>query len=94
MTSMTQAEQEQDRYDLESYLSCTSLTVRRCEHDSCERSALWVFDKDGRQIASVSRLETSGKYRWEARKIIKSQPVTRIAFEKLLEASAYVVRCC
>ncbi|MGB5083318.1 MAG: hypothetical protein WBO09_01660 [Methylocystis silviterrae] len=91
---MTKDEMQRDLEEMQSYLSCTSLIVKRCEHESVTHTALWIFDKDGDQIASVSRVETSSKWKWEASKMRRSQPITRLPFEHLLQAAAYVVRHC
>ena len=91
---MTTEEMQRDLEDLQSYLSCTSLSVKRCEHEGVTHTALWIFAKDGKQIASVSRIDTSSQWKWEASKLRDSQPITRLAFENLNQAAAYVVRYC
>ena len=63
---MTTEEMQRDLEDLQSYLSCTSLSVRRCEHEGVTHTALWIFDKVGNQIASASRIETTSQWKWEA----------------------------
>lgn len=92
--SMTPDEMDRDLEEMRSHLAGVSLDVERCRHHSTTRTALWAFDKNGRQIASVSRLQTSSKYAWEASKIRDAMPITRLSFETLSEAAAYVLRCC
>lgn len=91
---MTQHEMDSDLEDMRSYLSCTSLVVERCAHESVDQSVLWVFDKDGKQIASISKKETFSQFKWDASKISGGLPITLLPFRNLLEAAAYVVRCC
>jgi len=55
---------------------------------------LWVFDKDGKQIASIAKKETLSQFKWDASKISGGLPITLRPFCNLLEAAAYVVRCC
>ena len=57
---MTQAEMDADLADARSYLSCTSLTVDRCRHESVDASSIWIFDGflrrgERNQIASLTR---------------------------------------
>lgn len=92
--TMSPDEMDRDLDDMRSHLAGVSLDVERCRHDSITRTALWVFDKNGRQIASVSRLQTSSKYAWETSKIRDAMPITCLPFETLSEAAAYVLRCC
>lgn len=91
---MTPEQMNTERDDLRSYLSCTSLTVERCEHPSCDLTALWVFDQDGKQIASISRRDQRSKNPWLAQKIVQGQPVSNHWCERLLDAAGYVVRHC
>jgi hypothetical protein len=91
---MTQNEMNNDLEDMRSYLSVTSCAVERCRHESVEMTSLWVFDKDGRQIASFQRYETSSQYKWRGQKIRDCLPITDLPFRNLNEAAAYVCRCC
>lgn len=92
--TMPPDEMDRDLAEMRSHLAGVSLDVERCRHDSITPTALWVFDKNGRQIASVSRLETSSKYAWEASKTRDAMPITRLSFETLSAAAAHVLRCC
>lgn len=96
MTSkpMTPAQMDADLSDMRAYLDCTALMVERCTHPTVEATSLWIFDKEGKQIAAVSRLTGTSKFNWEAQKMAHGLPITRIAFERMVEAAAYVVRHC
>ena len=91
---MTQNEMDGDLDDMRSYLSVTSCIVERCRHETVEMTSLWIFDKDGRQIASFQRVETSSQYKWRGQKIRQGLPITDLPFCNLNEAAAYVCRCC
>ena len=90
----TQAEQDRDLDDARSYLSVTNLTVDRCRHKTVTESALWIFDKDKRQIASVSRLsgDPVGDYRWELTRMHRGMPTARRCERTLLDCIGQIMR--
>lgn len=91
---MTQADQEADAASMRALLSVSpSYTVERCEHHSCELTALWIF-ANGKQVASVTAQDTGSKWKWRAQKMHRGGPITDLPFETLSEAAAYVLRCC
>ena len=91
--TQTQADQDRDLEDAQTYLSVTTLTVDRCRHDSVTETSLWVFDQDKRQIGAIVRLpDNRSDYRWEVSRILKGQPVSRRCERTLLDCIGDLMR--
>jgi len=93
---MTPAEMDADVDALGDLLGASFVPFRvdRCRHETVDSSVLWVLDRMGRQVAVISRVLSSSRFKWEVQKIVSGQPITRIACEELSEAAAYVIRYC
>ena len=91
---MSPAEMDADLAEARALLSCTALTLKRCEHVSVDQTALWVFEGD-KQIASISRLALASHPRrddkWSATRMSQGQAMAHRWCATLAEACAYAI---
>lgn len=64
MIAMTKTEMDQDLETLRRFLAGTSLIVERCTQASTDKTVLWVFTPDGRQIAEITKAADDSEYGW------------------------------
>jgi len=90
----TQIEMDHDVEDAATYLSCTTLTVDRCRHESIDETTLWFFDADKRQIGCASRIPGNpvGDYRWTVTRMLRGEPVARRSVATLLDVCGDMMR--
>ena len=64
MIAMTKTEMDQDLETLRRFLAGTSLIVERCTQASTEKTVLWVFTPDGRQVAEITKAADDSEQGW------------------------------
>lgn len=89
--------QEANLKQCRDYLSCTSLRVDRSRHESVTHTALWVFDKGGRdgaerQIASIVNEAVPNGIVWRVSALMNGVPVSERRVPTLLDAVGEMMR--
>jgi len=62
------------------------LTIDRCRHESVTATSLWIFDADGKQIASISRHLSD----WKANRMERGMPTSQRFTPTLAAAIAHL----
>lgn len=96
----TQEQQERHLEEVRTYLSCTSLRVDRCRHDSVTETSIWVFDQCGRngserQIAVIAQHAPTAAdphYPWRVSAMLNGSPVSQRNCQTMLDAVGEVMR--